>query len=617
MKIFTFLLVILLTSSIFAQQKYYTFSELKGMEDISGNTQLFYRLYFYQHRNPPMDDYEENSIYHLDTKTNSDSLLLFDGGTLFNGYKSITDYEFWDNNPHKFIYNAVGVTVDPTAFIFRYDSEKQLLDVFGGYDGNLEISKQNDSLIYSSIREILFQSTNGGWTWDTVKTLPINLIALSPRNDKTIFAATNLGELNKSTDGGKTFSVVDTSKSNYSGDNKILFDKDTNYVYRVFYNNNSYSLIVSNNQGNAFSWTKRFSDAHKIFISLDYSQTGTIFLSNRKNIYSSNNYGENFSLYKSLDRDIIGIYKKPNSNILYAATKYDLYEITSDTIKPIKNLSVNPDIFSWFPLKKGNKWVYNSTFTSESEATTTKKYVEVSGSMIYKGKNYFELSGSSFDGNFYRVDSSSEKIYRAYFDSDTLVSESLFLDLTAKVGDTFYVEEHKPVLLENEKSISKWGLNSTQREYKGQSTPLHEFSLIKGIGLNYELWWELVGTEDNLTGAVIDGIVYGDTTVVGIEDEGNNLPTKFSLSQNYPNPFNPTTKIKYTIPLVETRHASSVQLKIYDILGNEIATLVNKEQSPGEYEVEFDAGKYNLSSGIYFYQLKAGSVLFKQIKCYF
>jgi len=87
-------------------------------------------------------------------------------------------------------------------------------------------------------------------------------------------------------------------------------------------------------------------------------------------------------------------------------------------------------------------------------------------------------------------------------------------------------------------------------------------------------------------------------------------PTVFSLEQNYPNPFNPATKIKYTIPTVETRHASSlpmVTLIIYDILGNEVATLVNEEQESGVYEVEFNAT--NLPSGIYFYQLKAGSFI--------
>ena len=79
-------------------------------------------------------------------------------------------------------------------------------------------------------------------------------------------------------------------------------------------------------------------------------------------------------------------------------------------------------------------------------------------------------------------------------------------------------------------------------------------------------------------------------------------------------PFNPTTKIKYSIPstAIETGHpdesgqvAPSVQLRVYDILGNEVATLVNKRQSAGNYEVTFKPN--NLSSGVYFYKLTAGS----------
>ena len=85
------------------------------------------------------------------------------------------------------------------------------------------------------------------------------------------------------------------------------------------------------------------------------------------------------------------------------------------------------------------------------------------------------------------------------------------------------------------------------------------------------------------------------------------MPKEFVLYQNYPNPFNPTTKIKYSIPSVEPGHALSLQvsLKVYDVLGNAVATLVNEEKQPGEYEIDFDASK--LSSGVYFYQLKAGS----------
>ena len=78
-------------------------------------------------------------------------------------------------------------------------------------------------------------------------------------------------------------------------------------------------------------------------------------------------------------------------------------------------------------------------------------------------------------------------------------------------------------------------------------------------------------------------------------------PDKFELNQNYPNPFNPTTKISYTIPLVETEYIPSVRLTIYDILGSEVETLVNQEQSPGYYKVEWNANNY--ASGMYVYQI--------------
>ena len=78
----------------------------------------------------------------------------------------------------------------------------------------------------------------------------------------------------------------------------------------------------------------------------------------------------------------------------------------------------------------------------------------------------------------------------------------------------------------------------------------------------------------------------------------------FELSQNYPNPFNPSTKIKFTVPDVVSSFSLRTTLKVYDILGNEIAKLVNEEKPAGNYEVEFNGS--NLSSGVYFYQLRAG-----------
>ncbi len=93
-----------------------------------------------------------------------------------------------------------------------------------------------------------------------------------------------------------------------------------------------------------------------------------------------------------------------------------------------------------------------------------------------------------------------------------------------------------------------------------------------------------------------------DVTDVGSVDE---LPTKIKLNQNYPNPFNPSTVISYQLS-----DASDVKLKIYDILGKEIKTLVNGRKYPGKYEVTFDAS--NLSNGVYIYELIAGEYSFRK-----
>lgn len=87
-----------------------------------------------------------------------------------------------------------------------------------------------------------------------------------------------------------------------------------------------------------------------------------------------------------------------------------------------------------------------------------------------------------------------------------------------------------------------------------------------------------------------------------ITDVKNNIevPKNFTLAQNYPNPFNPATVINYSVPT-----ASKVKLKIYDVLGNEVASLVNEFKQPGNYSTQFSANKYGLSSGVYFYTLNA------------
>ena len=85
----------------------------------------------------------------------------------------------------------------------------------------------------------------------------------------------------------------------------------------------------------------------------------------------------------------------------------------------------------------------------------------------------------------------------------------------------------------------------------------------------------------------------------GIQEISGSLPGEYRLQQNYPNPFNPTTAITYRLPV-----STTVELKIFDIQGREIRTLVNEHQSAGAHSVIFNA--HHLSSGVYFYRLQAG-----------
>ncbi len=90
--------------------------------------------------------------------------------------------------------------------------------------------------------------------------------------------------------------------------------------------------------------------------------------------------------------------------------------------------------------------------------------------------------------------------------------------------------------------------------------------------------------------------IFGDCPPTGVEQTSTEVPSEYKLSQNYPNPFNPTTLIEYSLP-----EESFVELKVYDVLGNEVASLVNEQQQAGVYRADFTA--VNLPSGMYFAKL--------------
>jgi type IX secretion system substrate protein len=112
------------------------------------------------------------------------------------------------------------------------------------------------------------------------------------------------------------------------------------------------------------------------------------------------------------------------------------------------------------------------------------------------------------------------------------------------------------------------------------------------------------GTGDTLYVATYKAVYKVWGSWVGITPVSNEIPSQFRLYQNYPNPFNPVTRIKFDVPSNVKREKSNVKVVIYDVLGKDVATLVNEQLKPGTYEVEWNATHH--PSGVYFYTLRTG-----------
>jgi photosystem II stability/assembly factor-like uncharacterized protein len=192
-----------------------------------------------------------------------------------------------------------------------------------------------------------------------------------------------------------------------------------------------------------------------------------------------------------------------------------------------------------------------------------------------------------------------------------------FLDLykTQNLGNNWFTQLNSPYIIRSFGWLSGthgfiMGDGVYETIDKGNSW--NEILALRNVGLRkFQAPKSYVGYSSGYLGLIMR---YNDS-VVSVGENYINIPFEYSLYQNYPNPFNPTTIIKFSIPtspssssLLKGRNkVGFVSLKVYDVLGNEIANLVNEEKPAGEYEVDFDGT--GLSSGIYFYQLQAGQYL--------
>jgi hypothetical protein len=278
-----------------------------------------------------------------------------------------------------------------------------------------------------------------------------------------------------------------------------------------------------------------------------------------------------------------------------------------------KNLfAIDTNAIKLYPLTIGNSWTYK--WFNPFLGLHKYKYV-ITGTITTNAHFYYVFTTYSTEYspsvNYIRIDSLRNTLlyYTTTQGCQWLINESVSDSLSARQFDSSKTY--------NCNSYYRCTDDTSHRMVFGNSRLIKKFywtnyfegakerTFVQNIGLISDYVYAPAGSGINtdLLGCVINGVMYGDTSLLGIATLSNQVPEKFALYQNYPNPFNPSTKIKFSIPpLKGVRGMTS--LFVYDALGQEVTALVNEQLDPGIYETEWDAS--NFPSGIYFYKLEAG-----------
>ena len=286
------------------------------------------------------------------------------------------------------------------------------------------------------------------------------------------------------------------------------------------------------------------------------------------------------------------------SDTAYLIGMYNTIAMLGDTTfqAPIDTIT------AFFPLNVGNKWTYYVKYDNGNIGYAERKISKI------LSNNFREVSVT------YSLGTSTNKEYWLYQNNKLYISTTPNIDAsvccynTSLMGDEYVYRLSS--LYPNPWGIYHrlgWDRNYifNNKEYSAQflelrqeqSSPFSYYTTSNNLGL-VELYFRY---GDNPRTETLIELILTD-----VDTKSDQTSINYSLSQNYPNPFNPTTMIKYSVV-----KSANVSLKVYDVLGNEVTTLVNEEKQPGSYEVEFQStnGSPQLASGIYFYQLRAGDFI--------
>ncbi len=334
------------------------FHELKGLEDSSGVTHLFYREYekssgqcSEENGGQTIQDMK-NNVFHFNVQAGTDSLKLTDYyydwcvDGMFSS-EHIVSYAIYKNDPEKWVIIGQFEYSRSVSDHLGNELNFQIPIIVKAIDQNaphsyrpeeILLSPNNDSLyvIMSSGSSLAFSGDGSTWpefesyedfqAYADSTALSLEILGIHPAIDSLYFGLNQNGGLYRSEHYSQDFVVSDTTHQFQN----LYFDADTTHIYAV----QASGLLRSDDLGKQNSWTfleLNLTKQSPVFFALDDSLTGHLFVSDSTEVLHSTNHGDTFAQLHSFETEITGLYKKPDSDILYVLTKEELFELNIAT----------------------------------------------------------------------------------------------------------------------------------------------------------------------------------------------------------------------------------------------------------------------------------------------
>jgi hypothetical protein len=425
--------------------------------------------------------------------------------------------------------------------------------------GTQALAISGNNIFVGTIVDGVFHSTDNGSNWNAVNTgLPSTAVLSLTSSGNNIFVGLNGGwEVYRSTNNGANWNAVNNG---LPSTNVLSFAISENNIFAGTYENGVY---LSTNNGSIWNAVNNGLPTNIAIRSLAINGSN-IFAGTFGGVFLSTDNGSNWSAVNA------GL---PN-NVAFVSLAINGANIFAGTWCSGVYLSTNNGS-TWNSVNNGvSVYIVRTITISPNNTGGTNVFMGVfnygGGGGVYLSTN----NGSSWNAVTNGIPTG------IWINSFSIIGNNIF----AGTGDLFGKGIESGVYLSTNNGSNWQAVNTGFAEGKAKR--------VKALAIS----------SNNIFAGTSNGVwrrPLSDFGLTGVEDEENNLPTSFSLQQNYPNPFNPTTTINYSIP--QTRF---VKISIYDMLGREVAVLVNEDKSAGNYSIIFNGS--NLTSGVYLYRMQAG-----------